>query len=237
MANQIDHDYLSWLKLLRWTRLDFFFKTSFLLNFHLICMSALLDHENCRLQMDKTHKITKKFRNRSENWQTFHNSKIILLYLVNLQQFPFPVVALFHIQNSSNSCRHNNDPSISRVFDFIYFFLFPGLWLSQNWPNKCLTPKTWWPLAIPVTVGTWLWPPFSEAACPWRRLTNKCWTSKTRTGKFSIKICYNLFLVKSQRVQSTLCILTRKLNKIIMILMQCMLCNSWWLVVTPKEIH
>ena len=140
----------------------------------------------------------------------FYKGFFFKLNLVNLQHFPFPVVAFFHIQNSSNCCRHNNDRSISRVFDFIYFFLFPGLWLSQNWPNKCLTPKTWWPLAIPVTVGTWLWPPFSEAACPWRRLTNKCWTSKTRTGKFSIKICYNLFLVKSQRVQSTLCILTKK---------------------------
>ena len=142
------------------------------------------------------------------------------------------MVAFFHIQNSSNCCRHNNDRSISRVF---YVFFFPGLWLSQNWPNKCLTPKTWWPLAIPVTVGTWLWPPFSEAACPWRRLTNKCWTSKTRTGKFSIKFAIIFFSGNHNVFNLHFVFWREKLNKIVLNDSQCMLCNSWWLVGHQKR--
>ena len=132
MANQIDQNYLSWLKLLRWTRLDFFFKTSFLLNFHLICMSALLDHENCRLQMDirlqfffeRDRKIGKHFIIPKLFYLTwFYEDFFFKLNLVNLQHFPFPVVAFFHIQNSSNCCRHNNDRSISRVF-YLFFLFF-----------------------------------------------------------------------------------------------------------------
>ena len=35
-------------------------------------------------------------------------------------------------------------------------------------------------------LDTWQSPPSSVAACPWRKLTNKCWTSKTRTPLTSL---------------------------------------------------
>ena len=55
-------------------------------------------------------------------------------------------------------------------------------WLSPSWPNKCLMPRTWWPLAILAMADTWLSLLCSEAVCPWRKLMNKCWTSKIRTA-------------------------------------------------------
>ena len=56
-----------------------------------------------------------------------------------------------------------------------------ALWLSLNWPNKCLMPRTWWPLAIQDTDATWLLPPFSVDACQWRKSMNKCWMFKIKT--------------------------------------------------------
>ena len=53
---------------------------------------------------------------------------------------------------------------------------FPSL------PSKCLTPRTWWLPAIPATADTLQSPLSSVAVCPWRRLTSKCWTSRTRTA-------------------------------------------------------
>ena len=64
-----------------------------------------------------------------------------------------------------------------------YFLLEP--WPSPNWPSKCLTPKTWWPPVIRATDDIWPWPLFSVAVCPWKRLMNRCSTSKTKTAPIS----------------------------------------------------
>ena len=54
-------------------------------------------------------------------------------------------------------------------------------WLFLSWPNNCLTPRTWWLPVILVMVATSQWLPYSVGECPWKKLTNRCWTSRTRT--------------------------------------------------------
>ena len=56
---------------------------------------------------------------------------------------------------------------------------------SPSSPSRCSTPRTWWPPATPDTAGTSPWPRSSEGACPWRRSTSRCWTSRTRTAATS----------------------------------------------------
>ena len=43
-------------------------------------------------------------------------------------------------------------------------------------------PRTWWRPVIPGTAAISPWQRYSVAGCRWRRLTNKCWTFKTKTG-------------------------------------------------------
>ena len=43
-------------------------------------------------------------------------------------------------------------------------------------------PRTWWQPVIPGTAAISPWQRYSVAGCQWRRLTNKCWTFKTKTG-------------------------------------------------------
>ena len=55
-------------------------------------------------------------------------------------------------------------------------------WLFLSWPNKCLTPRTWWLPVILVMVATSPWPPCFVVACPWKKSTNRCWTCRIRTA-------------------------------------------------------
>ena len=47
--------------------------------------------------------------------------------------------------------------------------------------SRCSMPRTWWLPVVLAMVGTWPLPPSPVAACLWRRLTNRFWTSRTRT--------------------------------------------------------
>lgn len=56
-----------------------------------------------------------------------------------------------------------------------------ALWRFLSSLSKCLTPKTWWLLAIQDMDGIWPWQQFSEEEWAWRRLTSRCLTFKTKT--------------------------------------------------------
>ena len=43
-------------------------------------------------------------------------------------------------------------------------------------------PRTWWQPVIQGTAAISPWQRYSVEGCQWRRLTNKCWTFKTKTG-------------------------------------------------------
>ena len=54
-------------------------------------------------------------------------------------------------------------------------------------------PRTWWQPVIPGTAAISPWQRYSVEGCQWRRLTNKCWTFKTKTGQLVWILDYAIF--------------------------------------------